>query len=117
MLLISLRRKNRVCCKDSLTQASPRGLRGTLRVPGFGARGGRGQEKTALRGSHVRTTGKLEGNWPFSLESERLLNSLDFPSQPGRERVRLGNVFSEQGLLKPLGWVNFLPGARGAVPG
>lgn len=60
---------------------------------------------------------RCEGNWQLSLESERLLNSLDFPSQPSRERVRPGNVFSEQGLLKPLGWVNFLPGAREAVPG
>lgn len=43
--------------------------------------------------------GSYEGTWLLSLESERsLLNSLDFPSQPSRERVRLGNVSSEQVL-------------------
>lgn len=49
-----------------------------------------------------------EGNWLLSLESERLLLNSDFPSQPSRERVRLGNVSSKQVLLKPLGSIPFL---------
>lgn len=83
--------------------------------PGSGARGGRGQEKTALVASIPRPEESCEGMWLLSLESERsLLNSLDFPSQPSRERVRLGNVSSEQVLLKASWLDQFPPRSQGS---
>lgn len=52
-------------------------------------------------------------SWLRSLESERsLLNSLDFPSQPSRQRVRPGNVSSERSFKAS--WLNLFPQEPGA---
>lgn len=109
-LLTSLGGKDRACGKDSsLTRAVP-GAERRCQSPGLGSpRWERARENSPEWLPYQDRRESREGSWLLSLDSEMsLLNSLDFPSQPSRERVRLGNVSSEPVLLKPLGWVCFL---------